>query len=93
MNPVADREADEVGQVAAAGAALVAVATFVIPWAMRAVWSGGGPGSAAGVAAPVSSSQAATSPGVVLACTINRASENARSDPELNAFITAHADR
>jgi heme/copper-type cytochrome/quinol oxidase subunit 2 len=44
-----------VGQVAAAGAALVAVATFVIPWAMRAVWSGGGPTGAAGVAAPVSS--------------------------------------
>ena len=41
-----------VRQVAAAGAALVAVATFVIPWAMRASVSGAA-GQCCRVAAPV----------------------------------------
>ena len=44
-----------IGQLAATAAAIIALATFAIPWAMRVVWSSGGPSGPAGVAGPVSS--------------------------------------
>ncbi|GAB11407.1 hypothetical protein GOARA_068_00660 [Gordonia araii NBRC 100433] len=44
-----------VAQVAAAGTAIVALATFAIPWGMRVVWSATGESGPGGIAAPVSS--------------------------------------